>query len=349
MILVDLTISIEKIPLKTPFITALRRVEHVETVRVVLTDASGETGTGEAPPTKAITGEDCESIIAALETFKPALLHTDFKTIDDAMETLHKAIEGNSSAKAAIDMALYDLFAKKAGMPLYRYLGGSLKALHTDVTISLKTPEAMAEDALKALSEGFNILKVKVGGNDGLDIDRVRAVRKAAGSGATLLIDANQAWDEAQTMAFIDALKSDDIALIEQPVPANELEAMQRITQHSPIPILADESVFTLEDARKVVSTNAGDLINIKLMKCGGIYKAKQILEYCRKNGVQCMMGSMLEGPVSIAAALHLCMAYGDVIVWHDLDSPLLYRALPASAPLTFEKNLLTLTNEVGI
>ncbi|MDX1295920.1 MAG: dipeptide epimerase [Sulfurimonadaceae bacterium] len=349
MTLTDITAGIETIPLKTPFVTALRRVENVETVRVTLTTASGETGIGEAPPTKAITGEDSSSIIETVKSLSPVLINVEFNSIDEAITLLHSAIDGHNSAKAAIDMALYDLLSKEAGLPLYAYLEGTMQPITSDVTISLNGPDQMANDAAEAVANGYNILKVKVGGGDGLDIERTHAVSKAAGKDAILLIDANQAWDEAETFSFLQGTDALDLALIEQPVPATSLEVMRRITKKSSVPILADESVFTIEDAKKVVETGAAHMINIKLMKCGGIYKAKEILDYCREQSVKCMMGSMLEGPVSIAAAMHLCMAYSDTIIWYDLDSPLLYKSLPEAAPMRCEGNVLTLPNRVGI
>jgi len=346
--LTALTTEIVHIPLKTPFVTALRRVETVESVRVTLRSASGTAGVGEAPPTKAITGEDTGTILAALETIRERLLATPFETLDAAMEALHAAVAGNHSAKAAVDIALYDLYAREAGAPLYAYLGGKAGAIRSDVTISLNAPEVMAEDTRDALQRGYRILKVKLGGRDGRDVARIEAVRAAA-PGATLLADANQAWSEAESLDFIARTVELDLALIEQPVPADALGAMRRITAQSPVPILADESAFDLEEARRVIETKAAHMINVKLMKCGGIHKARQIIALCREHGVTCMMGSMLEGPVSIAAALHLSLAYPDTIRWHDLDSPLLYRTLPEEAPLCVAGDRLSPKERPGL
>ncbi len=344
MTITDITITHESIPLRTPFITALRRVDAVTFVRVRLHTSDGLTGTGEAPPTKAITGEDIESITSAIkELIVPRLLHHHFTSMDEAQKVLHTSCEGNNSAKAAIDIALYDLFSQKVARPLYDYLGGNVQELRTDVTISLKHPQKMAEDAKRAVSDGFDILKVKVGGQDGLDTDRIRAVREAVPN-AALLIDANQAWSEEETLTIIDAISDLNITLIEQPVSAKALESMQQITARSKIPILADESVFDLEDAKKVIESKAAHMINIKLMKCGGIYKALEIIKLCESHDIRCMLGSMLEGPSSIAAALHLAMAYPKTVRYLDLDSPLLYRALPTESPISFQKNQLILS-----
>ncbi|MEA3374036.1 MAG: enolase C-terminal domain-like protein, partial [Campylobacterota bacterium] len=229
MTIVDMQITEESIPLKTPFITALRHVNAVEFVRVTLFAEEGLCGIGEAPPTKAITGEDQESITLTIrELIAPCLLHHPFHSIDEAQEVLHASCKSNSSAKAAVDIALYDLFAKKADQPLYTYLGGRQHPLSTDVTISLNAPEQMAKDAEKAIRSGFDILKIKVGGKDGKDSDRIRAVRRALPD-AELLIDANQAWSEAETLEIIEAISDLNITLIEQPVSAEELESMQHI------------------------------------------------------------------------------------------------------------------------
>lgn len=349
MTITDIIITDESIPLKRPFITALRRVDAVTFVRVRLHTDEGPIGTGEAPPTKAITGEDIASITSAIqEQIAPRLLHRPLASMDEAQTLLHASCQGHNSAKAAIDIALYDLFSQQAQVPLYAYLGGSQQTLKTDVTISLGSPKTMADDSRRALAAGFSILKVKVGGKDGLDIARIKAVREAAPE-AALLIDANQAWSESEALETIDAIKGVDITLIEQPVKQNALKSMQRITAESTIPILADESVFTLDDARSVIQTDAADMINIKLMKCGGIHKALEIIRLCEASSIRCMIGSMLEGPTSIAAAAHLAMAYPKTIRLLDLDSPMLYAQLPKNTPLYAIKDVLRLENDLGI
>lgn len=325
------------LPLATPFVTALRRVDDAVFVILELRTDSGHTAYGSAPATKAITGETLESIEAALRHhILPVLLGRPF-----AFETLLHAVTvslpGNSSAKAAADMALYALAAQEQNLPLYHYLGAEEPVpVTTAVTVSLGTPETMRTKAAELFRNGYGILKVKVGGGDGLDAHRIREIAEALPD-AQLLVDANQAWSLEESLAFIEACSDLPLALIEQPVPAADLEALRQITERSPFPILADEAVFDAEDARRVLDKGAADLVNIKLMKCGGLSGALAILDVCRSFGVQCMLGSMLEGPVSITAALHLAAAHPDRFEWIDLDSPLLYRTLPAD--LSFSVN----------
>ena len=329
----------DAIALKSPFVTALRRVENAEFIRLELYTDSDLIAFGSAPATKAITGETLQSIAEALNNaILPAILHRPL-VLDELLKKISDALQGNSSAKAAADMALFSLAAQEVSLPLYRFLGGGAPPeIKTAVTVSLETPDQMVLKAGEYLAAGCDILKLKVGANDGLDTQRIRSVAQAH-PGAVLLIDANQAWNVRETMAIIDAVADLPIALIEQPVAAANLEGLKEINKRSPFPVLADEAVFDAEDAKRVLDAGAADLVNIKLMKCGGIAEALKIVDVCRSYRVKCMLGSMLEGPVSITAALHLAAACPDIFEWYDLDSPLLYRSLPEDLPFTVRGN----------
>jgi L-alanine-DL-glutamate epimerase-like enolase superfamily enzyme len=302
--------EVKYIPLKTPFVTALRRVENVEFVRVSICFDDGSVLFGEAPATKAITGEDIESILNSIDDIKSSLIGLKR---EDALRNVHLS-SLKSSAKAALDMAL---------IPSIKTNQPKEMSIKTDITISLNPKIKMLQDAEVALNNGMDILKLKFGTDINHAIDVTKELSK---TGAKLLIDANQAWSLKDTLKYIDALNEIDIVLIEQPVCASSLDELKTITSYSHIPIVADEAVFNLDDAKKVIESKSADIINIKLMKCGGVSKAIEILEYAKSKGVKCMLGSMLEGPISINAALHLAFNYTDVIEYIDLDSPLLYK-----------------------
>jgi len=345
MTITDITLVKEKIPLKTPFITALRRVENVENIRVTIHTDRPFIGHGAAPATKAITGEDLDTISRTIKkVITPRLIGKTFD-LPLLLETLHLCCPGNSSAKAAIDMALYDLASMVEEKSLVAFLGAAPRPLQTALTISLKSPEEMAKDAASAFGRGLTVLKVKVGGGDGLDITRLKAIREAAPE-ARVLVDANQAWSVEESLTVIQAIEALEIELVEQPVVGDDIEGLKSITRQSSIPILADEAVFTLEDAKRVIAEGAADLINIKLMKCGGISKAIEIIEYCQSRDVRCMMGSMLEGPTSITLTTHLVMAYPDAFSHIDLDSPLLYKKIPTGSGIRFFNNTITLEED---
>ena len=324
--------QVKHIELKTPFKTALRTATHVEFVRVHIEDENGHVGIGEAPATKAITGEDIEIILNSIESVKEQFLNL---TCKEALEILHSVSNIGSSAKAALDMAFISLHVQQENRSLAEHFCiEDFTPIKTDVTISLNSADVMLEDAKKAYDEGKYILKVKVGSDVLHAVDVIRKIAKEL-LHVQILVDANQAWTLEDSLIFIKNMQDVKIELIEQPVIAADLDGLKKITEASDIPILADEAVFTLEDVKKVIESKSADMINIKLMKCGGVTKAIEILEYAREKKVTCMLGSMLEGPYSINIALYLAFAYRDVIRYIDLDSPLLYKE--PSAELDFE------------
>jgi len=333
MKIANITLTQEKIALKTPFITALREVKDVEFIRVKVLCDDGSFAYGEAPATKAVTGETLESIHENIFSIKE---HFIAKEPAIALELLHQTNIG-SSAKAALDMAFVFLFVKQEGKSLKEFFGiEDTRAVKTDITISLGSAEVMLADAQQALREQKNILKVKLGS----DIVHAVTVTKLLSRKlphATLLIDANQAWNLQESLLYLREIQNCKIELIEQPVAAADLESLKKIKEASYVPILADESVFTLADVKNVVQYGCADMINIKLMKCGGVSKAVEILEYARKHKLKCMLGSMLEGPYSINAAIYLAFAYRDVVQFVDLDSPLLYKELPQELDFSYK------------
>jgi L-alanine-DL-glutamate epimerase-like enolase superfamily enzyme len=312
------------IELKTPFITALRRVENVEFVRVSVICNDGSIGFGEAPSTYAITKEDISTIINTIDNIKDKFYSL---TPKDAIEIL-LSLDIGSSAKASLDIAFLDLDG------FFSVEDSSV--VKTDITISLNDKQTMLQESKKAYDNGMDILKIKFGSDIEHAIDVTKLISTSL-KDAKLLIDANQAWSLDDTLKYIDASKSIDIELIEQPVLAKDLDSLKIISNYSDIPILADEAVFNLNDVKNLLKLNAADMINIKLMKCGGVSEAIKILEYARACGIKCMLGSMLEGPISINAALYLAFNYRDVIKYIDLDSPLLYKEMPQDIDFTYK------------
>lgn len=324
MKIVKIEVGEVKIPLVTPFKTALRTVDCVNDLIVRITADDGQVGFGEAPPTAVITGDTLGSIRCAIEQFiAPNLLGMDIFDIDGIMKKLHNCILKNTSAKAAVDMAVYDLYSKALNKPLYQVLGGHKKQIETDLTISVNATDEMVSDSLKAVEQGFRILKIKVGKEGVEDIKRIEAIHKAVGPDIALRIDANQGWTAKEAVRIIGTIEDKGITmdLVEQPVHAHDFKGMQYVTQHVYTPILADESVFSAEDAIHIMEGGAADLINIKLMKTGGIYEALKICSIAEIYHVECMIGCMLESKVSVAAAAHLAAAKG-VITRADLDGP---------------------------
>lgn len=339
------------IPLVTPFKTALRTVNSVNDLIVRVTGEDGTVGFGEAPPTAVITGDTLGSIRCAIEDFiAPSLVGMDTDNLELVMARLRGCILGNTSAKAAVDMAVYDLWAKSLGQPLYKLLGGASSTVETDLTISVNPVEEMVADSCKAVDQGFGILKIKVGKESLKDIERVRSIREAVPKGTRLRVDANQGWTAGEAIRIISAMEDLglDIELVEQPVKAHDLEGMAQVTAAVATPILADESVFSPADAAELIRRHGADMVNIKLMKTGGIHEALKVCALAETYGVECMVGCMLESKVAVSAAAHLAAAKA-IITRADLDGPSLCRIDPYQGGPTFDGPWIRMNSTPGI
>ena len=339
------------VPLRTPFKTALRSVSSVEDVIVELHTDCGAVGYGEAPPTGAITGDTTGAIIGAIQDhIAKTILGRDVDEFEPLLQSVQKCIVGNTSAKAAVDMALWDLYGQLYNIPVYKLLGGGRRNITTDITISVNDPETMAKDALSAVARGYNCLKMKVGISPELDVARLRAVRQAVGRDVVIRIDANQAWQPKQAVKLLNQMQDQglDIELVEQPVRAHDFEGLKYVTQRSYVPVLADEAVFSPEDAMTIMKMGAADLINIKLMKCGGLYNALKIASAAQVFGVECMIGCMLEAKISVNAAVHLGCAR-NIITKVDLDGPVLCSEDPILGGAVFNEREITVSDAPGL
>ncbi len=339
------------VPLRVPFKTALRSVNSVEDVIVEIHTDTGAVGYGEAPPTGAITGDTTGAIIGAIQDhIAKSIIGRDVDDFEDVLQTVQKCIVKNTSAKAAVDMALWDLYGQLYKIPVYKLMGGARKQIVTDITISVNPPEEMARDAVNAVQRGYDTLKVKVGISPELDVARLTAIREAIGGKTRICIDANQAWSPKQAVRLLNQMqdKGLDIEFVEQPVKAHDFEGLKYVTERSYVPVLADESVFSPEDAMKIMQMGAADLVNIKLMKCGGLYNALKIASAAEVYGVECMIGCMLEAKISVNAAVHLACAK-KIITKVDLDGPVLCSEDPILGGAVFDEQLITVSDAPGL
>ena len=333
------------IPLKTPFITALRRVDVAEDLVVKVHTDDGHTGYGNAPATVVITGDSHESVAAAIRyTIGPKLIS------EDILDTIHQSMVHNTSAKAALDMAVHDLFGQRYGLPLYRFFGGRKTRIASDLTISINDPAGMAADACQAVALGYRHLKLKVGIDPAIDFQRVAAIRQAVGLDITIRLDANQGWKPKEAIRLIGRMEDAglDIELVEQPVAAADFEGLKQVTDHVATDIMADESAFSAKDVFRLLAMRACDLINIKLMKAGGLGPAAQIAAMADAAGVGCMMGCMLESKVGITAAAALSAGKA-VITKNDLDAADLMAADPVRGGITYDKDHLVVPDAPGL
>ncbi|MCH9740733.1 MAG: dipeptide epimerase [Epsilonproteobacteria bacterium] len=339
-----------KAPLKTPFKTALRTVTHLEDLVVSIHTDSGLIGYGEGAATAVITGETITSMLGAIEHIKPMLIGQELEAFNNLLKTVEQSIIHNSTIKSALEIALYDLRAQSLKLPLYKLLGGSQTTFNTDITISLNDIDTMLEDCQKAINLGYDILKIKVGETITKDYDRIKTITETFPE-TTLRIDANQAWSAKESVTLLQKLEKQGIVtdFIEQPVLAHDFRGMKYIKERTLTPLLADESVFSAKQAIELLEMDACDFINIKLAKCGGISHALKIADIAELYNVKCMIGCMLEGPVSVGAAVHVASARANTITMLDLDGANLLATNPVNGGVNFNESEITLNSSYGL
>ena len=352
MKITDIRLGMLRVPLKTPFKTALRTVDTVQDVVVQVHTDTGHVGWGEAPATAVITGDTHGSIIEAITTcIAPRLIGRQVADLNRNCALVQSAMVHNSSAKAAVEIALYDLWAQLHNAPLYRMLGGGEPVITSDITISVDHIDKMVADSLSALDRGFESLKIKVGKDIGLDIERVKAIHAAVDGRALLRLDANQGWTAKQAVFAMTALENAgvELELLEQPVKADDIAGLKYVTDRVNTPVMADESAFSPLQAIDLIQQRAADIINIKLMKTGGLSNAIKVADIAGLHGVPCMIGCMLESSISVAAAVHLAVAKSDVITKVDLDGPSLCAFDPVTGGVHFNESEITISDAPGL
>ena len=341
---------LHRAPLRHPFVTAARRTEAVEYVVAEVELAGGTVGQGSAAETVAVTGEDAASILAALDGPLGAALRGARGTIGELSARIAAAMPGATSAKAALEVALHDAWARAAGRPLVELLGGSAVAtMRNDMTVSLEEPATMAQRAREAVAAGHEILKIKLGHDIDEDRARLAAVAEAAPA-ARLRLDANQGWLPDQAVEIITGFEKDGlpVELVEQPVAAGDVEGLARVTAAVSLPIMADEAVWSAADAHRLLEARACDLLNIKLAKTGGLRGAIEVAEAARRAGIDCMLGAMMEPRISITAAAHLALAH-PAITMIDLDPPAWFASALPRGGIVQERGVLRLSGGPGL
>jgi L-alanine-DL-glutamate epimerase-like enolase superfamily enzyme len=305
-----------------------------------------EFGVGNANPSN-VTHETRESIEKFLAQVPKKIVGTDEEDCEKLHKRLDAIAEGNTAAKAAVDIAVFDLLSKRAGKPLYEYLGGSRNKMLTDMTIGIESKETTVQKALKHTKSGFKALKIKVGLDIDEDMKRIEAVRDAVGPSIELRVDANQGYSVEQAIKFCERMQTLDVALVEQPVKAEDLMGLKMVTESVEIPVMADECVKSVLDARKIAREGIADLINIKLMKSAGIHHAHMINKLAESTDIGTMVGCMGEIQVSIAAGLHFALS-SENVMFADLDSHFNIVDDPSSG-LRFEDGCLIVADRPGL
>ncbi len=319
------SISVEplNIPLLEPFTIATGSVSEAQNVLITITLNDGSRGYGECAPFTPSTGETQETALAAARGCATLIEGQDAAHWRTLSKLMHSVYFSQATACAGMEMALLDALTRSYGIPLYVFFGGAGASAETDMSIPLVTPEHGYELAKDIVARGITSIKIKVGGNILDDVARVEAIREAA-PGLGLTLDANQGYTTNEALLCLEALDDHDIRplLMEQPVHKDDHEGLRYVTQHTTIPIAADESAYSAANVARLIEMRAVNVINIKLMKSGFV-EALDIAAVCRANHIGLMIGAMIESRLATSAAAHFVAGLGG-FRFIDLDTPML-------------------------
>lgn len=335
--------------LSEPYEIAYEKIDTAENIFLMVNTSTGIRGFGCAAPDREVTGETAESVLEVCEqVIRPGIKGVDPLRIAKILDRMLPGLREHPSAMCMVDMALHDILGKAAGIPLYKLLGGFREHMKTSITIGILSTEETVERAAGFIADGFRCLKIKGGKNVDLDIERVSKVRDVIGPRIEIRFDANQGYTVDESLRFFKGTKAAKIELIEQPTPKGQPDMLGRVTTGVPIPIMADESLMNLRDAFRLARRELVDMVNIKLMKVGGIFEALQVNAVARSAGLEVMVGCMDESALSIAAGLHFALARPNVL-YADLDGHFDLIGDPSDGAVILKDGVLYTTGMPGL
>ncbi|KGR76048.1 mandelate racemase/muconate lactonizing enzyme family protein [Ureibacillus sinduriensis] len=319
------------LPLIKPFIISYATYPNIQSIIVKVMTDCGLVGWGESVPDEHITGETPHSTYAMLKnTLAPLMIGQNPMEFERIHELMDKTVHRAPAAKAAIDIACFDVAGKKLDVPVYQLLGGRYhEKFPVTHVLSIGEPEDMANEAAQKVTEGYTSFKMKVGQDVMADVKRIKAVREQVGEEIAIRVDVNQGWgNSANTLQAIRHLESLGIDWLEQPVEQDDIDAMVEIKSKSTIPLMIDEGIRDMNNMREIIAKRAADKVNIKLMKCGGIYPAMKLANMAEMAGIECQIGSMVESSIGSAAGFHV--AFSKKII----------KSVELTGPVKFSKDL---------
>ncbi len=344
----DIEIFPFSVPVKETIKIAIGTDIASDNVLVRLRTEDGVIGYGEASPYAPVTAETQQSDVAIGKSLAAFIKGKDAFTIPHIVADMESFTPGNGSIKAAFESALWDICGKVAGQPTCNLLGCYRDTFESDLTIGIDTPQIMAEKARGIVRQGFRTIKVKVGDNPALDIERIRAVRGAIGPEIKLRIDANQGWSPADCVRVLRAVADQQLQMCEQPVVYWDWAGLRFIRENVSTPIMVDESVHVAHDAIVGIRENAMDAINIKLMKSGGILQAIRIAQVADAANLKCMVGCMDETRVGLTAAAHVVASQKN-IEFADLDAFLFHAIDPVIGGMEVREGMVHMPTGPGL
>lgn len=340
-----------EVPFKNVFRTSRREVKTAKSLIVRIDLDDGPSGYGEASSAPYVTGETPEGMQVMIGILGAAIIGENPLDLERIHYIMDEKARFNPSAKCAIDLALHDIRGRIAKQPVFRLLGGFTNVVGNDLTVSVTDPEVMAQTAVGYVERGFHTLKIKAGIRLEDDMRAIKLIRKAVGPDIHLKVDANQGYSVDQAMHALKGFSEAGVESIEQPLRAWDLEGCAFLHRAFPqMPLILDEAILTAPDAVRAVRLGAGSMINIKLMKCGGLYQAEKVNAVAESAGLPCMIGCMMETRLANAAGLAFAAAKRNVIEV-DCDS---FHSFEESGfdqiqgGFTFKGDVFTLSEEPG-
>ncbi len=333
-----------------PLVVSYGTFAFLEYVLIKIEADDGTIGYGEGAPDFEVTGETRASVKTALNTLSGELVGKDPFDIEAIMVAALKRAPASPTAWAALDMALFDLMGKAVGLPAYQLLGGrSRGSIAFYPVIPLDEPAVMAGYADGFYRGGFREMKIKLGTTPEEDAERVRLICDAAPK-ARLSLDINQGWKDAPTaIGALEMIKGRPIKWVEQPTAAANLPALAEVRRHSSFPIMVDEGCLSPEDAIEVIKLGAADIINIKLMKSGGLLRAAKIYAIAEAAHLPTVVGSMLESSLGSAAGMHLAAAKPGIIACEVIGPAFLKKDIATGFTVDFERKVIPVPEGPGM
>ncbi len=327
-----------ELPLIEPFIISYDTYNTMPSIIVKMTTDEGTIGYGEAVPDEHVTGETWESTYAVLKNqLAPAIIGQNPMEFEKIHDMMNKTVYQVPAAKAAIDIACFDLAGKKLNVPVYQLIGGRYhEKFPITHVLSIGTPEKMANEAAERVAMGYRSFKMKVGTEVMKDVERIQAVREKVGEDIDIRVDVNQGWHNASTtLKGLRALRNVNLDWLEQPVDADDIDAMVEVKSKTDVTLMIDEGLHGIKEMREIIAKRAADKVNIKLMKCGGIYPAMKLANMAEMAGIECQVGSMVESSIGSAAGFHV--AFSKKII----------KSVELTGPLKFSKDVGNLHYDV--
>lgn len=313
------------LPLHVPFVISYHTYDYMPSIIVKMETEEGIIGYGEAVADEHVTGETWEGTFQVLKnTLGPALIGKNPLEIEKVHDIMNQVIYNAPTAKAAIDIACYDILGKKLDQPVYQLIGGRYhEKFPITHVLSIAEPGHMAEEASLMIEKGYRSFKMKVGTDVTKDVERIQAVRERVGNDIAIRVDVNQGWrNSATTLVAMRSLRDLNLDWLEQPVIADDIDAMVCIKSKTDVPLMVDEGLKGFREMKEIIQKRAADKVNIKLMKCGGIYPAVKLAHQAEMAGIECQIGSMVESSIGSAAGFHVAFSK-KIITSVELTGPL--------------------------